>query len=141
MGIMDQIGEALGETANKEGGIEPALVQAVLQMLSHKGPGGFGGLAGLVEAFQSKGLESLISSWIGTGTNAPISPQQLQHGLGSDLLQQLAARAGVSPEIASAHLASLLPALIDRVTPNGKLPDGGLLDQGISQWAIHTDGR
>ncbi len=145
MGIIDQIGQAVGATANKDGGVQSAVVQAALQMLSHKGQGGAGGLAGLVQAFQAKGLEGLISSWVGTGPNAPISPQQLQHGLGSELLEQLAGRAGVSPEIASTHLANLLPTLIDRLTPNGNLPEGGLLDQGIkvlqSQWGTHTAGR
>ncbi len=107
MGIMDQVGQALGGTSKTEGGVQAALVQAALQLLSHHGPGGLGGLAGLVQTFQAKGLEGIIASWIGTGTNAPISPQQVQQGLGSDVLQQLAARAGVSPEVASTHLASL----------------------------------
>jgi uncharacterized protein YidB (DUF937 family) len=82
-----------------------------------------GGLEGLVQQFHDKGLGGLVSSWVSTGQNLPISADQLQHVLGSEQVKELAARAGISSETASSHLTQLLPMLIDKLTPNGQLPD------------------
>ncbi len=89
-----------------------------------------GGLEGLIQAFNQKGLGDVISSWVGTGENAAITPDQVQEVLGSDVIQQLAEKSGVSIDAAKAQLAELLPSLIDKVTPEGKIPEGGLLDKG-----------
>lgn len=78
------------------------LVQAIVQQL-----GQGGGLAGLVQTFQKNGLADIVNSWVGTGANLPISPQQIQQGLGNDLLKQLAAKAGILPEVAGSQLAAL----------------------------------
>ncbi|MEK6670895.1 MAG: YidB family protein [Nitrospirota bacterium] len=60
------------------------------------------------------------------GTNLPVTPDQIKQGLGGDFLSQLAGKAGVSPDAESAQLSSLLPDLIDKVTPNGKIETGGV---------------
>jgi len=91
-----------------------------------------GGLAGLIQALHANGLGDVVSSWIGTGPNQPISASQIQGVLGSDAVKQLAARMGISPEAVSAKLAKVLPGAIDKLTPNGKLPEGGLLAQALS---------
>jgi uncharacterized protein YidB (DUF937 family) len=83
-------------------------------------------LAGLVPAFQKNGLGDVVNSWVGTGKNLPVTPDQIKQGLGSDFLSQLASKAGVSPDAASAQLSSLLPDLIDTLTPNGKIEAGGI---------------
>ena len=88
-----------------------------------------GGLQGLVENFKGKGLEDIISSWIGTGQNQPISGDQISKVLGGDRLQTIAENAGISREEASGGLASLLPEIIDKLTPTGKLPESGLMDE------------
>ena len=71
-----------------------------------------------------------MSSWISTGQNQPISGDQIQSVLGSQQVQELAARAGINPQMASAAIAQLLPLLVDKSTPNGQIPSGGggLLD-------------
>jgi uncharacterized protein YidB (DUF937 family) len=92
---------------------------------------GTGGLAGLARQFQEKGLGSIVSSWIGTGQNLPISAQQIQSVLGSERLQQLAASAGVPVQDIGAKLASVLPHVVDQMTPNGQLPQGGILEKGL----------
>ena len=46
--------------------------------------------------------------------------EQLQNVLGSEQVKDFAAKAGISPEAASSHLAQLLPMLIDKLTPNGQ---------------------
>lgn len=73
-----------------------------------------------------------MSSWISTDSNLPISAEQIQQALGHEQVQQLAAKAGVSPEAASSHLATLLPSLIDTLTPDGEIPQDGLLEQGMN---------
>ena len=83
-----------------------------------------------MQSFNQQGLGDIISSWVGTGNNTPVTPDQVQAGLGSDVIQQLAEKSGVSIDAAKAQLAELLPSLIDRVTPEGKIPEGGLLDKG-----------
>jgi uncharacterized protein YidB (DUF937 family) len=94
------------------------MASSVLQMINNQP----GGITGLLQQFHEKGLGSLVSSWIGTGQNLPISADQIQHVLGSDQVKELAAKAGISPEAASSHLAQLLPMLVDRLSPNGQLP-------------------
>lgn len=105
------------------------LVSSVMQMINNQP----GGLAGLVQRFHEKGLGGLVSSWVSTGQNLPVSSDQLQHVLGSEQVRELAAKAGISPETASSHLAQLLPMIVDKLTPNGQLPPSGtLLDSGLS---------
>ena len=85
-----------------------------------------GGLAGIVQSFQKNGLGDIVNSWVSTGKNLPITPEQVKQGLGSDFLSQLAGKAGVSPDAASTQLSTLLPSVIDKVTPNGKVESGGI---------------
>jgi uncharacterized protein YidB (DUF937 family) len=72
-----------------------------------------------------------MSSWISTGKNLPISPDQLRNGIGEERLRSLAQHAGVSEESASSQLSDLLPGLIDKLTPDGKLPDSSILEKGL----------
>jgi uncharacterized protein YidB (DUF937 family) len=67
-----------------------------------------------------------VNSWVSTGENLPVTPDQIKQGLGSDFLSQLAGKAGVSPDAASTQLSSLLPDVIDKATPNGKIEAGGI---------------
>jgi uncharacterized protein YidB (DUF937 family) len=81
-----------------------------------------GGLGGLIAQLGSKGLSEIVQSWVGTGPNKDVSPDQLSRALDPDLLKQLAAKFGISPQAVSAHLADILPKLVDRLTPDGKIP-------------------
>jgi uncharacterized protein YidB (DUF937 family) len=90
--------------------------------------GGTGGLDGLVNAFQRGGMGDVMSSWIGTGTNQPISPGQLSDVLGPDMMSQLGKAAGVPGHEAGSVLASLLPALVNGLTPQGRVPQTTLED-------------
>lgn len=81
-----------------------------------------GGLNGVIQHFHDNGLGSVVNSWVGTGQNLPISAEQIQSVLGSsEMMQQLCAKAGITPEEASSHLAQYLPAIIDKLTPQGKV--------------------
>ena len=91
-----------------------------------------GGISGLVQQFHDKGLGGLVTSWVGTGQNLPISADQLQHVLGSEQVKELAAKAGISPDAVTSHLSQLLPGLIDKLTPNGQVPQSSsILEEGM----------
>jgi uncharacterized protein YidB (DUF937 family) len=123
MGLMDQVGQAVGGMMGGQSGQNP-LLQAITGLLGKDS--GVGGLAGLVQAFQKNGLGDIVNSWVSTGQNLPATPSQIEQGLGGDLLSQLAGKAGLSSGAASSQLAGLLPDFIDKLTPNGKVEAGGL---------------
>ena len=100
------------------GGIVGAgVVSAVNSILEQHG-----GLQGVVNEFEKNGLGATISSWVGTGPNQPISPGDLQRTLGPDLLQQLAAKTGISVQELTEKLAHVLPQAVDKMTPDGRIP-------------------
>ena len=123
MSLMDQLGQAVGGMLSGSSSQNP-LMQALTGLLGQNSS--VGGLAGLVQTFQKNGLGDIVNSWVGTGKNLPVTPQQIQQGLGGDLLKQLATKAGISTEAAGTQLASLLPDLVDKLTPTGKIEAGGL---------------
>ena len=81
-----------------------------------------GGLQGIVAQFQQQGLGPTIQSWVGNGENLPISPDQVQQALGSDSIQQLAAKLGIPPDQLAAKLSEILSQAVDKMTPGGKVP-------------------
>jgi len=81
-----------------------------------------GGLQGVVNEFEKSGLGTTISSWVGTGPNQAISPGDLHRALGPDLLQELAAKTGMSVQELSEKLAQALPQAVDKMTPGGAIP-------------------
>jgi uncharacterized protein YidB (DUF937 family) len=80
------------------------------------------GLGGLVERFRKGGLEDVINSWIGTGTNKPVSPNQLQQALGPDTIDGLAKETGLPRDDVLSQLSRYLPDVVDKLTPEGRLP-------------------
>ncbi|MFN7644031.1 MAG: YidB family protein [Burkholderiales bacterium] len=128
MSLMDSL---LGSLGGALGGQAPQgnpMLQAAMALLAGGQQGGAGGLADLVSAFTKGGLGDVVQSWIGTGQNLPISPEQLQQVLGGDTVAGLARQLGLSPQDASQGLAGLLPQLVDQLTPQGQLPQNGLGD-------------
>jgi uncharacterized protein YidB (DUF937 family) len=75
-----------------------------------------------VDKFQKGGLGNLINSWIGPGQNQPVSPNQLGPALGPDMIKTLAQRSGLSEEELIRRLSQVLPGLVDKLTPHGRLP-------------------
>jgi len=94
--------------------------------------GGLGGLGGLLEQLERTGHGAHAQSWVGTGQNLPISPDAIGQVFGQDGLAQIARRAGLSTGEAGAGLAQLLPALVDHVTPQGKVPAGNEIDDVLA---------
>lgn len=126
MGLLDSV---VGALAGGQSGGESPLLNVVMQLINNPQTGG---LAGLVQSFQQGGLGNIVNSWVSTGQNLPISAEQIQAVLGGGQLQNIAAQLGMSTEQASGGLADLLPQLVDKLTPNGQVPEGGdLLAQGL----------
>ncbi len=137
--VLKQVVGAAGSSAGSGAGLEAlgldpqhaGLAEAVMGMLAHEQTGGIGGLA---NQFQQAGLGSVINSWISTGTNQPVSAQQLESVLGNGMLQQLAQKAGLNAQAVGPILTTLLPVIIDKLTPQGEVPQhtgGGLLELGL----------
>jgi uncharacterized protein YidB (DUF937 family) len=131
MGLLDSIlGGALGGGAGGQGNQgTAALVQLAMQLLAgNAGQGGRsgGGLMEVLQQFQQAGLGSQADSWVGTGQNMPISPEQLMQVFGRGRVEQMAASSGMDVDQVSSGLSDLLPQLIDRVTPQGRVEQAGL---------------
>jgi uncharacterized protein YidB (DUF937 family) len=127
MGVLqDIVGGMLNGQAGpgSGGGGPPDLLQLVLGMLANNGQGS--GLAGLVEQFRSAGMSEQVNSWVGSGRNLPVSPEQLQGAFGVDQMSQMAERMGLSTGDLSAQLSQMLPEAVDHFTPGGRMPEGGL---------------
>ena len=126
MSFLDQV---VGALSGGESGGQGNLLQTVMHLVNNPQTGG---LQGLIQSFQQGGLGEIVNSWVSSGQNLPISAEQIQSVLGGSGLQELAAKLGISPEQASGSLADLLPQLVDKMTPNGEVPQGGdLLAQGM----------
>ncbi len=127
MGFLDDLARKVASAVMGSQEESRGLAQALTGLLTSSETGG---VRGLVEAFEQKGLGNIISTWVGTGENAPVTPDQVEEGLGGDTVRQLAEKAGLSVEEAKTKLSELLPTLVDRFTPEGCIPEGSLLDKG-----------
>ena len=139
MGLFDSVMGAVlgGGNTQAQGGLggiigslsnNPQLLQAITGMLANDGS--HGGLGGLMAKFQQAGLGDVIGSWVGIGENRPISGDQVSQALGPDTISDLAAKLGLNNGDAAGQLSQILPGLIDKLTPHGQAPAGGLGNSG-----------
>jgi len=140
MGMLDALvknPQMIGDVA-KFASENPQIAKAAMSLLSSSGGSGSGGgLGSVLGALQSKGLGDVVSSWVGTGANKSISPEQVQSALGQERVSQFAKQAGVSGSEASAALAGMLPGLVDKLSPDGKLPDEKGIESMIGKFFGH----
>jgi len=106
---------AMGMFDGVLGGIVGAGMAGVVDDLIQR----HGGLQGIVQQFQRQGLGATIQSWISTGPNQPIAPDQVHQVLGTELLQELSAKTGLPLQELASKLSTVLPKAIDQITPNG----------------------
>jgi uncharacterized protein YidB (DUF937 family) len=102
------------------GGIVGAGMVSVVNGILEK----HGGVQGVVSEFEKNGLGATVRSWVGTGPNEAVSPADVQRVLGSDLLQQLSAKSGLSVQDLAEKLSHVLPQAVDHLTPGGAIPKG-----------------
>src|ERR1700753_373264 len=99
-----------------------ALISQIISMIqSHPG-----GLAGMLQSFQQGGLGHVFQSWIGTGQKLPVSPDSLHSALGADWIAKIVQATGLSQGQVEQHLATILPQIVDHLTPNGQLPQADI---------------
>lgn len=149
MSLLNTILGAAGSMMGGQQTQQPAnpMLNIVLSLLANKGSAGAagglgalggllggganqstGGLPALIGQMQNAGLGNVLESWIGKGSNLPISGEQMQQVLGSDTLNQIASQLGLSQGEAGGQLADLLPEVIDKLTPDGAAPEQGFGD-------------
>ena len=88
--------------------------------------GAQGGIDPILDKLRAAGFGQQVDSWIGTGSNETIPPQQLGSALGDDTVKQLSSTSGISIGQLLPLLAAFLPTIVDMLTPKGQAPAGGV---------------
>jgi uncharacterized protein YidB (DUF937 family) len=114
--VQTALQSALGGNAESQ---TQNVVKSVVGMLTNSS----GGISGLVDKFKQSGLGDVAASWISTGENKPVSPQQLEAALGADKVAELAKEAGIPVDKGAEVLSQVLPAIVDKMTPEGAIPE------------------
>lgn len=122
MGLLDSV---LGSLSGNGGG-NNALLDSVMDIVNQNG-----GIGGLAEKFQQGGMGDLVKSWISTGDNLPISADQISSVLGNEKVAEMAQKLGLDGDQLSGQLAEYLPQVIDKLTPDGNVPQGDLLGSAL----------
>jgi uncharacterized protein YidB (DUF937 family) len=128
MVILDNLSDVLGGGKSEAKGEDKGILDSIMGMLGDKKSGG---LDGLLKSFEGSGLGNIISSWVGKGENLPVSGDQIKSALGNDTIQNMAKKLGISEDTVSQKVAGVLPGLIDKLTPDGKVPNGNILQEGL----------
>ncbi len=118
MSMFDSI---IGEAGDKFnlGGKSGTLLSALLAMMTDKNGGGF---SGFLEKFNRAGLGDTAASWVGSGSNTPLSNEQLESAIGADSIENIAAQAGTDYDTAASATAYMTPRVVDALTPDGVVP-------------------
>ena len=120
-GITDLLSGLLGKSSKKK------LIDQLSGLMGEGSP--IGGLQGLLGKFEASGLTEQTKSWVAKDVNKPVSAAEVKKALGDDQVQQIASRAGVSTDEAADGLAGLLPDFVDKLTPDGAVPDSAQLQK------------
>jgi uncharacterized protein YidB (DUF937 family) len=119
VGLFDEFGGTLkGALGAAAAAAAPALISAVLAKTR------FHDLSGLVNQLQQGGLDAQVKSWLGNGTNLPVTADQIKAVLGNEQVKQIAEHFGISTDDALKFLAQHLPTTVDQASPNGVLTKG-----------------
>jgi uncharacterized protein YidB (DUF937 family) len=121
MGLLDDV---MGMLGGGKGGGSSQIMGALGGLVASAG-----GMQGIMSKLEASGMGDKLQSWIGTGQNQEMSAAEVEQALGKEEIQKAAAEAGVSEQEAADGLAGLLPQVIDKISPDGKLPDMGQLDE------------
>lgn len=117
MGIFDTIMGSVEQHPDLSRDQHSSLVRTAMGMFGNQA-----GISSLRQNAESQGLGHIVQSWIGNGANQPIDASQTEGLVGQDRIDELATRAGVSHGLASSALSRVLPAIVDKLTPQGILP-------------------
>ena len=123
MGLLDEV---ISMAASGSGG-QAQHATALSAIISYVNSPQVGGIAGLQKMFHDGGLGSIFTSWVSSGQNLPVSTDQLQNVLHGGALQQAAQQSGLNVSQLTGMMSTLLPHLVDKLSPNGQLPDASAL--------------
>ena len=117
----DKLQEFLG---GRPGPAQQAAAGGLGGVLGGLGAGGMlsGGIGELIERFKRNGQSQAADSWVGTGPNQPLAPDQLEQALGPEVLGSLSQHTGLSRDELLSRLTRDLPDAVDQLTPQGRLP-------------------
>ena len=125
MGFLDGIlSSLLGGLSNNQQG---SLMNSVVGLLNQSG-----GIDGLMQKFSDHGLGDLVIGWVSTGPNPPATAQHVEQVFGAQQLDQIATQTGIARSQIAAHLAQVLPQVVDKLTPQGQPVSGNALQQGLA---------
>jgi uncharacterized protein YidB (DUF937 family) len=125
---MSLFGSLLGKTGGEDG--QQSVPQLLMSMFARQGGSG---LQEFIQKLQAGGLADAVSSWIGTGENQQVAPEQVHQALGDEQVSAMAQQTGMDKSDLLSQLAQHLPGIVDRLSPNGQLPNGSdLLAQGMN---------
>ena len=123
MGLFDEVlsmaGSAMGQ--------QPEHAGALGAIMGYINSPQVGGITGLEKMFQQGGFGEVFKSWVSTGQNLPISADALQNVMHSGALQEAAQKAGIDPNQLTGMMSTLVPHLVDKLTPTGQIPDASAL--------------
>src|SRR5436853_5097335 len=114
-GLLGQVTGSVDGPARQQTGLTGSLLNMLMS-------GEKGGLPGLIQRMRDKGMGGVADTWVRSGPNQSVTPEQAETIIGNDKVQQLAREHGQSPDEIKKHLAQLLPVAVDKLTPNGTLP-------------------
>jgi uncharacterized protein YidB (DUF937 family) len=118
MGLLDALTSIAGGASSEHHGVADALSQV---MQEHPG-----GMDGILNQLKQNGLEQEVQSWVSPGENKAVSPDQVQQGLGAQTVENIAQRAGISPQVASGVIAVVLPLVVSHFSGQNNQNQGGL---------------
>ena len=121
--VMGGLGGSTPETGSRPGVPSQPRAGGIGGLLQGMGGGLTGGLGDLLRRLTSAGQGEVANSWVGAGPNAPIQPTQLNSALGQTTVAELARKAGIGEQDLLDELSRVLPGVVDKLTPGGRIPD------------------
>lgn len=121
MGILDGIAGMAEQAMGSQGGTNAQVATGLMQVLQEHPEG----VQGLLNGLQQSGLGAHAEQWA-SGAVTSATPEQVQAGLGDNgMLEAVAAKAGVPPQLAQEALTTVLPMVLAHVAPNGQAAQPG----------------
>ncbi len=118
MGLLDSIMGMLGKGGGKD------VMSQLATMLTGKGGDGMG-LSRLLDQFKGAGMGDKAESWVSSGENQPLDPDEVEKAIGSERLAQMSKQTGESVGALKTDLSKMIPDAVNKLTPDGKMPNPG----------------
>ena len=117
MGLLDALTSIAGGASPEHKGVADALSQV---MQEHPG-----GMDGILNQLKQNGLGQQVQSWVNPGENQGISPEQVHQGFGTEMVNNIAQRAGISPAVATGVISVVLPLVVSHFAGNTQTAQSG----------------